>query len=206
MKKMEKNNKGEIGKQEEKDMISADLKEAVEVMRKGGIILYPTDTVWGIGCDATNPEAVKKIYDLKERSDSKSMLVLVDSPGMLERYVEDIPDVAWQLMEAAVDPLTIIYDHPKGLAPELQASDGSTGFRITQEKFSMELCRRLRKPIVSTSANKAGNKTPQTFSEIPEEIKQGVDYVVNYRRDDNQKHTPSNIIKLSEGGLVKIIR
>lgn len=183
-----------------------DIRNAVKVMKDGGIILYPTDTVWGIGCDATNSEAVKKIYDLKRRAESKSMLVLVDGEGMLDRTVKDIPEVAWQLIEAAVNPLTIIYDHPEHVAKNLLADDGSLGIRITSERYSQELCRRLRRPIVSTSANISGEKSPATFPEISDTILEGVDYVAEYRRDDMQKSLPSNIIKVSDGGLVKVIR
>lgn len=183
-----------------------DIRAAVDCMRKGGIILYPTDTVWGIGCDATNPEAVRKIYALKHRAESKSMLVLVDGEGMLDRTVADIPEVAWQLVEAAVDPLTIIYDHPRGVAPDLLAPDGSLGIRITGERYSAELCRRLRRPIVSTSANVSGEKTPAIFSQISPEIIQGVDYVAEYRREETGNPRPSNIIKVSDGGLIKVIR
>lgn len=175
-------------------------------MREGGIILYPTDTVWGIGCDATNAEAVKKIYELKRRAESKSMLVLVDGEGMLDRIVTDVPEVAWQLIEAAVEPLTIIYDHPHGVAPNLLASDGSLGIRITHEDYSRELCRRLRRPIVSTSANISGMKGAANFSEIADGIKDGVDYVAEYRREDKGTPRPSNIIKVSDGGLIKVIR
>lgn len=183
-----------------------DIKQAVDCLKKGGIILYPTDTVWGIGCDATNPDAVKRIYDLKRREESKSMLVLVDSDGALERIVDDIPEVAWQLIDAAVDPLTIIYDHPKNVASNLLANDGSLGIRITGEKYSKELCRRLRRPLVSTSANISGDKAAGIYSEISEEIKAGVDYVADYRREETEAPSPSNIIKVSEGGLVKVIR
>lgn len=183
-----------------------DIKQAVDCLKNGGLILYPTDTVWGIGCDATNPDAVKRIYDLKRREESKSMLVLVDSDGALERIVDDIPEVAWQLIDAAVDPLTIIYDHPKNVATNLLANDGSLGIRITDEKYSKELCRRLRRPLVSTSANISGNKAPGIYSDISEEIKAGVDYEASYRRDDTEAPSPSNIIKVSEGGLVKVIR
>lgn len=183
-----------------------DIKKAVEVLKKGGIILYPTDTVWGIGCDATNEAAVKKIYELKRRAESKSMLVLVDGEVMLERTVRDIPEVAWQLIEAAVDPLTIIYDHPDGVAPNLLAEDGSLGIRITSERFSRELCRRLRRPIVSTSANISGEKAPALYYQISDEVKDGCDYVAEYGRNDTTPHRPSNIIKVREGGLFKVIR
>lgn len=185
---------------------AADMARAVETLRSGGIVLYPTDTVWGIGCDATNPEAVRRIYELKQRSDAKSMLVLVGSEGELQRTVENIPDAAWMLIEAAVNPLTIIYDHPVGLATELLADDGSVGVRITSELFSRTLCQRLRRPIVSTSANISGRKTPATFAEISPEIIDGVDYVVYYRRDDTRRARPSNIIKVSDSDIVKVIR
>lgn len=183
-----------------------DIKNAVACLKKGGIILYPTDTVWGIGCDATNAEAVKKIYELKRRAESKSMLVLVDGEAMLERTVDDIPEVAWQLIEAAVDPLTIIYDHPHGIAPNLLADDGSVGVRISRERYSSELCRRLRRPVVSTSANISGEKSARDFGSISEVIKEGVDYVATYRRDEKSEATPSNIIKVSDGGRIKVIR
>ena len=186
--------------------LEEDIREAVECLRRGGIILYPTDTVWGIGCDAANPDAVKKIYDLKRRAESKSMLALVDGEAMLERCVEDVPEVAWQLIEAAVNPLTIIYDHPKGVASNLLASDGSLGIRITGERYSSELCRRLRRPIVSTSANISGEKAPSVFSQISDEIINGVDYVASYRRDETGNPSQSNIIKVSDGGLIKVIR
>lgn len=183
-----------------------DMAQALEVLKKGGIILYPTDTIWGIGCDATNEEAVKKIYDLKQRSDSKSMLVLVGSEGELQRSVEEVPEAAWMLIETAVNPITIIYDRPKGIARNLLAEDGSAGIRITSEVFSRTLCNRLRHPIVSTSANISGKKTPVTFSEIDEDIKKGVDYIVRFRQNDISRHKSSNIIKVSDSGIIKIIR
>ena len=183
-----------------------DMAQALEVLKKGGIILYPTDTIWGIGCDATNEEAVKKIYDLKQRSDSKSMLVLVGSEGELQRNVEEVPEAAWMLIETAVNPITIIYDRPKGIARNLLAEDGSAGIRITSEVFSRTLCNRLRHPIVSTSANISGKKTPVTLSEIDEDIKKGVDYIVRFRQNDISRHKSSNIIKVSDSGIIKIIR
>ncbi len=182
-----------------------DLREAVEVLKKGGIILYPTDTIWGIGCDASNSEAVKRIFALKERADAKAMLSLVGSEGQLQRTVNDIPEVAWELIDAAVKPLTIIYDHPVGLAPELLAPDGSAGIRITSEPFSRALCEHLRRPVVSTSANKSGQPSPASFSDISPEIIDGVDYVVRFKRDQ-KGGTASNIIKLGEAGRVKVIR
>ncbi len=184
----------------------ADLKEAVRVLKEGGIILYPTDTVWGIGCDARNKEAVEKIFKLKQRADSKSMLVLVGSEGMLQRTVKDIPDIAWQLIDVAVNPMTIIYDNPIGVAENLKAEDGSLGIRITSEKFSRTLCDRLKGPIVSTSANISGKPTPMTFSEISSEIKNGVDYVCKFRQNEKASSKPSNIIKVTKGNIVKVIR
>lgn len=186
--------------------IQEDLKKAVECLKKGGIILYPTDTIWGIGCDATNSDAIKKIFEIKKRSDSKSMLVLVNNEAALERLVDEIPDVNWELLETAINPITIIYDDAHGVAPELLADDGSLGIRITKESFSNELCRRLGKPLVSTSANISGEKSPGVFSEISDEIKKNVDYIVNFRQKDTVNKIPSNIIKLGKGGIFKIIR
>lgn len=183
-----------------------DLNEAVRVMREGGIILYPTDTVWGIGCDARNEKAVRKIYDLKRRADSKSMLALVSSEGMLQRTVRKVPEIAWQLIDAAVNPMTIVYDDPVGVAPNLTAEDGSLGIRITGERFSNSLCERMRGPVVSTSANISGSPAPRTFSEIAPEIIEGVDYVCKFRRDDKTPASPSNIIKITKGNIVKVIR
>ena len=157
------------------EAIRQDVKKACEVMQKGGIILYPTDTIWGIGCDATNAEAVKRVYDIKKRADSKAMLVLVDSSVKVDFYVRDVPAVAWDLIDYATKPLTIIYDGARNLAENLLAEDGSVGIRVTGEAFSKELCFRFRKAIVSTSANISGQPSPANFSEISEEIKQAVD-------------------------------
>jgi L-threonylcarbamoyladenylate synthase len=175
-------------------------------MNKGGVILYPTDTVWGIGCDATNPEAVRKVYDIKRRSDSKAMLVLVDSSVKVDFYVSDVPDVAWDLIELATRPLTIIYDGARNLAPNLLSADGSVGIRVTAEPFSHRLCQQFRKAIVSTSANISGAPGACFYNEISEEIKSAVDYIVDYRRDDVTPSQPSSIIKLGKGGTVKVIR
>lgn len=193
-------------KDSRKITFNEDIKNALEVLRQGGIILYPTDTIWGIGCDARNEDAVKRIFRLKNRSDSKSMISLVGSEVMLERTVDDIPEVAWQLIEVAVDPLTIVYDHPKGLAPSLLAPDGSAGIRITRERFSRELVNRLRAPLVSTSANISGATPPQSFHDISSDILEGVDYVVCFGRDEDKPRTPSAVIKISDGGVVKILR
>ena len=175
-------------------------------MAAGGLILYPTDTIWGIGCDATNEEAVRKVYALKRRSDHKAMLLLMDSSAKLNYYVQEVPDVAWDLIELADSPVTVIYSGARNVAPNLLAEDGSVGIRITQEEFSHKLCERFRKPLVSTSANVSGAPSPANFSEISETIKSGVDYIVRYRQDDLSKAAPSHIIKLGAGGLVKIIR
>lgn len=175
-------------------------------MAAGGLILYPTDTIWGIGCDATNEKAVRRVYELKRRSDHKAMLLLMDSSAKLNYYVQEVPDVAWDLIELADSPLTVIYNGARNVAPNLLAADGSVGIRITQEEFSHKLCERFRKPLVSTSANVSGDPSPANFSEISETIKAGVDYIVRYRQDDLSKAAPSHIIKLGAGGLVKIIR
>lgn len=183
-----------------------DLKKALEVLRRGGVILYPTDTVWGLGCDATNPEAVKRIFDIKQREDAKSMLVLLENPNMLNSYVREVPEVAWQLIEVADKPMTIIYPSAKNLAPNLIAQDGSIGIRITSETFTEHMIQQFRRPVVSTSANLSGKPTPQNFDQIEVEIVSAVDYVVQYRQDDTRKASPSSIIKLGVGGEIQIIR
>lgn len=183
-----------------------DIKKACEVLQAGGLILYPTDTIWGIGCDATNEEAVRKVYELKKRMDNKAVLVLTDSTAKLNMYVSDIPDIAWDLIEVADKPLTIIYANAKNLAPNLLGEDGSVGIRITKEDFSRRLCERFRKPLVSTSANISGESAPKNFQEISDIIKNGVDYIVKYRQDDMSQAKPSNIIKLGDGGVIQIIR
>ena len=175
-------------------------------MRKGGVILYPTDTVWGIGCDATNAEAVKRVYEIKRREDSKALICLVDSEARLTRYVRQVADVTWDMIELAEKPLTVIFDNATGLAPNLLAEDGSVGIRITKEEFSKELCFRFQKAIVSTSANISGEPTAQTFDEISDEIKNAVDYVVKYNRQCKEKHKPSSIIKMKSNGEFTIIR
>ena len=188
-----------------KDWIE-DIKKACQVMQEGGVILYPTDTIWGIGCDATNEEAVRRVYEIKRRADSKAMLVLVDSAVKVDFYVQDVPPVAWDLLDVADKPLTIIYSGARNLAPNLLAEDGSVGIRVTAEEFSKSLCFRFRKAIVSTSANVSGEPSPRTFSEISDDIKNAVDYIVSARRDEKGSSKPSSIIKLGQGGEVKIIR
>ncbi|MCB9012547.1 MAG: threonylcarbamoyl-AMP synthase [Bacteroidales bacterium] len=183
-----------------------DIKKSVEVLRNGGVILYPTDTVWGLGCDAGNEEAVARIYNIKKRSDSKSMLVLIDHEGRLESYVREVPEIAWELLDASDRPLTIIYPGAKNLAKNLIAEDGSIGIRITDDAFCSRLINSFGRPIVSTSANISGEKAAAIFDEISEEIKEAVDFIPQWRRDDYEKRPPSSIIKLGEGGLFKIIR
>ena len=176
-----------------------DIKQAVEVMRRGGVILYPTDTIWGIGCDATNEEAVRRVYDIKRRDDSKALICLVDSADRMQRYVGDVPAVAWDLVELSERPLTLILDGARNLA-------GSVGIRVTREEFSRQLCYRFQKAIVSTSANVSGEPSPACFADISDEIKQAVDYVVQSRQREKTKASPSSIIKLGRDGEVTIIR
>ena len=188
-----------------------DLKEALRVLKDGGVILYPTDTVWGIGCDATNEDAVRRIYEIKRRADSKAMLVLTDAPGRLQKYVADIPETAWTLIENTgiseeERPLTIIYPHARNLAPNLIAEDGSIGIRLTNEAFSKALCAGLGRPVVSTSANISGEPTAKTFQEIAEEIKEKADYVCRFRRMEKAVHKPSAVVKVNEDNTFVIIR
>lgn len=183
-----------------------DIKNAVEVLRRGGVILYPTDTVWGIGCDATNAEAVARVYQIKHRDDSKALICLVDSDARLQRYVRNVPAVAWDLLDAVVKPTTVILDGAVNLAPNLIAEDGSIALRITKEPFSHELCYRFQKALVSTSANISGQPAAQNFSDIAPELLDAVDYVCFSRRQEHKPHTPSSIIKLGSQGEVTIIR
>ncbi len=204
-----------------------DIRNAVETMKRGGVILYPTDTVWGIGCDATNPEAVKRVYDIKQRDDSKALICLVDSDARLQRYIRNVPDVAWQLIDVTLGtgtavtsrrnvtavpvpsvtrPTTLILDGAINLAENLIAEDGSIGIRITNEPFSKELCYRFQKAIVSTSANISGEPAAQNYCDIDPRIIEAVDYVCWSRRQEHKPHTPSSIIKLKANGEVTIIR
>jgi len=183
-----------------------EIKRTIEVLRAGGIILYPTDTVWGIGCDATNEQAVQKIFNLKNRKDKKAMLILIDNAAKLQSYLDEVPDMTWDLIEFAEKPLTIIYPDAKNLAPNLLGEDKSIGIRVTKEDFSRRLCEQFRKPIVSTSANLSGEQTPLNFSEISETIKSKVDYVVSFRQNELSKPKPSSIIKLGKGNLFQMIR
>ena len=183
-----------------------DINAAVEVMRRGGVIHYPTDTVWGIGCDATNPEAVAKVYAIKRREDSKAMICLVDSEARLQRYVRNVPNVAWDVIEMATTPVTVILDGAANLAPNLLAEDGSVAMRVTHEPFSNQLCYRFQKAIVSTSANISGNPPASNYCDIDPELLAAVDYVCTSRRQEKKPHTPSSIIRLRPNGEVEVIR
>ena len=185
---------------------SEDIRNAVAVIKKGGVILYPTDTVWGIGCDATNASAVARIYEIKKREESKAMICLVDNENRIQRYVRDVPEVAWDVMNLSTRPTTVILDGADGLASNLVAEDGSIAMRITKEEFSKELCYRMQKPIVSTSANISGEPTAQNYRDISQEIIDSVDYVCWTRRNEHQPHQPSSIIRLRKNGEVTIIR
>lgn len=188
-------------------MMNRDIEMALEVLKKGGVILYPTDTIWGIGCDATNEKAVERIYSLKKRADSKSMLVLLDNENRLMQYVSEVPEIAWQLIDVSEKPMTIIYPHAKNLSKNLIASDGSIGIRIVRDEFCEKLIGRFKKPIVSTSANISLQPSPSNFDEISEDVKHRVDYIVNWRQDDYTKGLASSIIKiLDSSGKFEIIR
>ena len=187
-----------------------DIKNAVKVLREGGVILYPTDTVWGIGCDATNAEAVKRVYDIKQRDDSKALICLVDSDARMQRYVRNVPDVAWQLIDSLKEgdrkPTTLVLDGAVNLAPNLIAEDGSIALRITHEPFSKELCYRFQKALVSTSANISGQPAAQNYGDISPQLLEKVDYVCWSRRQEHKPHQPSCIIRLCQDGEVTIIR
>ncbi len=185
--------------------IDDEINNALTILKKGGTILYPTDTVWGIGCDATNHQAIEKIFQLKQRAESKSMICLVSDFKMLNQYIESVPEVAYDILKYAKKPTTIIYDQPLHVAENLIAEDNSLAIRVTKDEFCKKLIQKFRKPIVSTSANVSGEKTPQSFKEIDPVILEGVDYVVNLHRD-KKSAKPSAIIKLQNNGSVKVIR
>lgn len=180
--------------------------EAAEVIRKGGVILYPTDTIWGLGCDATNEKAVERIYSIKQRAESKAMILLVDSDAKIQGLVREVPDIAWQLIDAAISPLTIIYPGGRNVAPQLLPPEGTIGIRITQEIFSQALCKKIRVPLVSTSANISGTPSPQSFVDISEEIIHAVDYVVPVRQNEYAPQRASEIIAVGLGGEIKVLR
>ncbi len=189
-----------------KNEFGDDIRNALKVLRAGGVILYPTDTIWGIGCDATNAEAVRKIYAIKQRAENKSLIILVNSAGMLTRYVDNPPEVALQMAELTESPLTIVYDRGRSLAEGVASADGSVGVRICADPFCDELITALRKPLVSTSANISGSNAPALFDEISEELKASVDYVCLWRQDDRSRAKASSVIRVSGNGVVKILR
>lgn len=191
---------------EKRPNIDQYVAEALKVLRAGGIILYPTDTVWGIGCDAENAEAVKKIYALKKREDTKGMLVLVEKPERIDSYVDKVPEIAWSLIEVADSPLTIIYPGARNLPDNLLPPEKTIGIRVVNNHFCELLIRKLNRPLVSTSANIAGKKSPALFHDIDQEIIDGVDYVVPMDAEEEHTGKPSSIIMLGVGGEVKIIR
>lgn len=187
-------------------MLKDEVNKAYEVLTNGGLILYPTDTIWGIGCDATNTEAVEKVYKLKGRAEEKSLIVLLDSDHKLQSYIKEVPEVAYDLIEYAENPLTIVYSGAKNLATNAIAKDGSIGIRIVKHEFCQQLLQRFRKPLISTSANISGNPSPSTFDDIEDTILKGVDYVVNWEQDNRKVNKPSTIMKLEPGGLFSFIR
>lgn len=184
----------------------ADIAAAVDVIRRGGVILYPTDTIWGLGCDATNAEAVERIYRIKQRNDSKALICLVGGDNMLPFYSESVPEVAYDLIQFSERPLTLIVDNARNLASALLADDGSVGIRVTKEEFSRTLCNRCKRALVSTSANISGQPAPKSFRDIPQEIVDAVDYVCTSRRDEQNDGKPSSIIKITATNEIKIIR
>lgn len=186
--------------------IAEDIRQAVQVLRQGGLILYPTDTIWGIGCDPTNEDAVRRVFRLKNRDDSKALICLVDSANRMQMYSRGIPDVAWDLVEYSEKPLTLILDGAVNLAPSLVAADGSVGIRVTSENISKELCFRFQKAIVSTSANISGRPSPARFMDIEPEVINGVDYVMRSRQNDTKPSSPSRIVRLRADGEISFIR
>jgi L-threonylcarbamoyladenylate synthase len=185
--------------------MQSEINKTIQILKEGGLILYPTDTVWGIGCDASNADAVKKIYNLKQREDSKALICLVADDRMLKKYIKQIPQAALNIMDVTDKPTTIIYDDAQNLAKNLIARDGTIAIRIPDDEFCYQICRKLNGAIVSTSANIGGKPTPKSFKEIASEVLKGVDYVVNLHHE-KICNKPSSIIKLSNNGIVKIIR
>jgi L-threonylcarbamoyladenylate synthase len=183
-----------------------EMQQALAVLRQGGIILYPTDTIWGLGCDATNTDAVERIFKLKQREESKSMILLLDSEDKLMKYVKEVPEQAWNLIEFSTRPLTIIYDRAVNVSERVLAPDGSLGIRITKDPFCRQLIYKLNKPLVSTSANISGAVAPSSFHDISDEVLNGVDYVVNLRQNESDNNKPSVILKLNSKGHIQIIR
>jgi len=187
-------------------MLRDEVAKALKVVQDGGIILYPTDTIWGIGCDATNTEAVKKIYNLKQRDEAKSMIILLDTENRLESYIKEVPAIAYELIEFAENPLTLVMPGARNISPALIAEDGSVGVRVAKHDFCQQLIQRLRKPLVSTSANISGKPSPQNFRQIDSDIIDGVDYVVDIEQYNTDVKKPSTIISLGPDGSFKFLR
>jgi L-threonylcarbamoyladenylate synthase len=187
-------------------MLKDEINQTLKVLQDGGIILYPTDTIWGIGCDASNAEAVKKIYALKQRDEAKSMIILVDTENKLESYINQVPDIAYDLIEYTENPLTLVMPGAKNIASNLIAADGSIGIRVTKHQFCQQLIQRLRKPLVSTSANISGQPSPKNFDTVSADIIDGVDYVVNLEQHDLSEKKPSTIMRLEPDGRFEFIR
>lgn len=183
-----------------------EINDAIRVLRDGGIILYPTDTVWGLGCDATCPEAVEKIFRIKQREDAKSLITLVNGSDMLCRYVRQVPEIAWSLIEVNDQPMTLVYPGAQGLAPKVVAEDGTAAIRIPQHDFCLQLITRLQKPLISTSANRSGGSTPARFAEISAEIREAVDWIAPQQYEQSATGKPSSLMKLGLGGEIQIIR
>lgn len=187
-------------------MLKEEVAKALKIIQDGGIILYPTDTIWGIGCDATNTEAIKKIYKLKQRDEAKSMIILLDTENKLESYISEVNPLAYDLIEYAENPLTLVMPGAKNISPALIAGDGSIGIRVVKHQFCEQLIQRLRKPLVSTSANISGRPSPQYFSQIDDEVINGVDYVVDMEQHDMEIKTPSTIMRLAPDGRFEFLR
>jgi L-threonylcarbamoyladenylate synthase len=187
-------------------MLREEVARALKVVQEGGIILYPTDTIWGIGCDATNTEAIKKIYQLKQRDEAKSMIILLDTDHKLESYIQEVPSIAYDLIEYAENPLTLVMPGAKNVSPALISADGTLGVRVVKHDFCQQLIQRLRKPLVSTSANISGKSSPQNFGQVAQEIIDGVDYIVDLEQYDNERKNPSTIMRLQPDGRFEFIR
>ena len=181
------------------------MQKALEILKNGGVILYPTDTIWGIGCDATNVEAINKIFEIKKREKTKSMIILVENERRLQDLV-DVPEMAWQIVDLSEKPVTIVYENPKNLPKEILAEDGSIGIRLVKDDFCKKLIGKLNKPLVSTSANFSGDKSPLKFSDISEELIDAVDYAVEENRELVSKYSGSSVIKVWSDGRVKVLR
>ncbi|MEN2434907.1 L-threonylcarbamoyladenylate synthase [Weeksellaceae bacterium A-14] len=181
------------------------MEKAIETLTNGGTILYPTDTIWGIGCDATNPEAIDKIFNIKKREKTKSMIILVESEKRLQDLV-DVPEMAWEVIDLSEKPVTIVYEKPRHLPKEILAEDGSIGIRLVKNDFCRKLISRLNKPLVSTSANLSGQKSPLKFDDISDEIKKAVDYIVEEQHESISPYAGSSVIKIWNDGRIKVLR